>query len=403
MKKFIFTILIGLTVLGGGLTMVPNTVYADKSDEFELTVGIKNPLGDKTEIKDIIAAILKGVIEIALPLVILMVIYSGFLYVIARGKPEAIEKAHKTLTYTLLGAAILLGAQLIATVLIGTISNIAKDGNVSKTTTTTTGGGTTTGAKTTTGTTTGSTTGSSNTSVPSFIKDLKFNLANETSTTASGTFSFYVTNNFTPVVNTLEILCYDKGISFTLDPTNPAPGISDLKVGTYTTPSFTIKNAGDHACKIQYEFGNTTKFSNITALTVPSKPITPSFILTDPIIKLDKLDNLQVRGEIKSFSPTNIVYELDVNLGLDAAGIACVENRFNGMVVNGNWEDSIKIPGFKMGFTGKLITSPMNFLAGMTYICAIEYDDPKNPVAPGVSGVYMITKSFPLQVGAKNR
>lgn len=97
------------------------------ADQFELNIAVKNPLGDKKEIKDIVAAILKIIAEIALPIVIVMVIYSGFLYVIARGKPEAIAKAHKSLTWTLIGAAILLGAQLISTVLIETISNIGKD------------------------------------------------------------------------------------------------------------------------------------------------------------------------------------------------------------------------------------------------------------------------------------
>jgi hypothetical protein len=132
MKKFILTIFLSLSLLGVGSLATPVNSYAQSNDEnFELTVAVKNPLGDKKEFKDILSAVLKAIMEIVLPIVIVMVIYSGFLYVVARGKPEAIEKAHKTLTWTLIGAAILLGAQLIATVLVDTISNIGKDAGVS--------------------------------------------------------------------------------------------------------------------------------------------------------------------------------------------------------------------------------------------------------------------------------
>ncbi len=123
--------LLGLSLLGATAGSVPLNSYAQSNaDNFELTVAVKNPLGDKKEFKDILSSVLKAIMDIVLPVVIVMVIYSGFLYVVARGNPDAISKAHKTLTWTLIGAAILLGAQLIATVLVDTVSNIGRDSGV---------------------------------------------------------------------------------------------------------------------------------------------------------------------------------------------------------------------------------------------------------------------------------
>jgi len=144
MKKFIITFLFALVVFSGNFITVPKLAFAQDAttatpaDNFELKVAIDNPICDKkggtgctTTIKDLIAKILKVVIEFAIPVVVVMVIYSGFLYVVARGKPEAIETAHKTLTWTLIGAAIILGAQLISNVIIDTVSNISKDSGIS--------------------------------------------------------------------------------------------------------------------------------------------------------------------------------------------------------------------------------------------------------------------------------
>ena len=131
-KKTVLAVFIFITlVLPLGIV---NFAYADNPCATDTTsilcVGIENPIQGKTEVKDIIASVLKIVVEIAIPIVVLMVIYSGFMYVMARGNAEAVEKAHKTLTWTLVGAAILLGAQLIANVLVDTVSNITNDSGV---------------------------------------------------------------------------------------------------------------------------------------------------------------------------------------------------------------------------------------------------------------------------------
>ena len=54
-------------------------------------------------------------------MVALAIIYSGFLFVAARGNSEKLTKAKDTLLYTIIGAAILLGAWAIATMISSTV------------------------------------------------------------------------------------------------------------------------------------------------------------------------------------------------------------------------------------------------------------------------------------------
>lgn len=83
-------------------------------------VRIDNPIGAET-INELIKTILEGVIKIGMPIIALAIIYCGFLFVSARGKPESIKKAKDALLYTLIGAAILLGSWAIAQLISDTV------------------------------------------------------------------------------------------------------------------------------------------------------------------------------------------------------------------------------------------------------------------------------------------
>lgn len=81
---------------------------------------ICNPITTNT-INEFIKVLLEGVLKIGIPIVALAVIYCGFLFVSARGKPEALTKAKNALLYTLIGAAILLGSWAIAKLISDTV------------------------------------------------------------------------------------------------------------------------------------------------------------------------------------------------------------------------------------------------------------------------------------------
>jgi len=76
-------------------------------------------------IQQLIKTLLEGVIKIGIPIVALAIIYSGFLFVAARGNPEEIKKAKTSLIYTLIGTAILLGSWAIAQLISDTVTSLS--------------------------------------------------------------------------------------------------------------------------------------------------------------------------------------------------------------------------------------------------------------------------------------
>lgn len=86
---------------------------------------ICNPLGTTNTLPELIRIILTGVLTIGIPVIALAIIYSGFLFVFARGNPEKLTKAKDALLYTLIGAAILLGSWAIATMIQVTVTGLS--------------------------------------------------------------------------------------------------------------------------------------------------------------------------------------------------------------------------------------------------------------------------------------
>ena len=139
MKKYILLIIIALSFLSI-FSFGTNYAKAQADDKFTLGVSVKNPLGDKSvKFEDLQVRILDLVQKIALPIVVLMLIYTGFLFVMARGNDTKLTNARSMLTWTLVGAAIILGANLIANLLRNTVTEIASDSGVKSTTTGTSG------------------------------------------------------------------------------------------------------------------------------------------------------------------------------------------------------------------------------------------------------------------------
>lgn len=85
------------------------------------SVSLINPLkgadcssGNGNCLESFLINILKFVVRIGAIIVILMLVYVGFKFVAARGEPGEITKAREMLLWTVVGALILLGAQVIA-------------------------------------------------------------------------------------------------------------------------------------------------------------------------------------------------------------------------------------------------------------------------------------------------
>ncbi len=91
-------------------------------------ISLGNPLKDGLDsIPAIVAVLVKDiVIPIAVPFLALAIIYTGFLFVQARGNADKLKEAKAALKWTLIGGAIILGAYVIATALQATIADIVR-------------------------------------------------------------------------------------------------------------------------------------------------------------------------------------------------------------------------------------------------------------------------------------
>lgn len=74
---------------------------------------IPNPINACT-FSDLVRDFTQIILEIGLPLAALFIILAGFQFVTAQGNAEKIKKARQTLTWTIIGAAVIIGARVIA-------------------------------------------------------------------------------------------------------------------------------------------------------------------------------------------------------------------------------------------------------------------------------------------------
>lgn len=92
------------------VALVPRAMYAVDS------VGLSNPL-QSVSLEQLLYAIIAMIQVIGIPIAVLFLIYTGFLFVIARGNPTALEEAKQALVYGIIGGTILLGAYAITTII----------------------------------------------------------------------------------------------------------------------------------------------------------------------------------------------------------------------------------------------------------------------------------------------
>ena len=86
---------------------------------------LDNPFGANKSLFTLMKAIVDNIIlPIGGVLAVLAFIYSGFLYVTAQGDESKIKTAHKSLLYTSIGTAVLLGSWLLANLICETIGQL---------------------------------------------------------------------------------------------------------------------------------------------------------------------------------------------------------------------------------------------------------------------------------------
>lgn len=109
------------TVTSGG---VDTSTVTNGGGSSNTGATLLNPLQSGTSLSSFLSSILAFVIRIGTIVIILMLVYIGYKFVIAQGKPGEIEAAKKMLLWTIIGALVLLGAQAISSAIQATVSAI---------------------------------------------------------------------------------------------------------------------------------------------------------------------------------------------------------------------------------------------------------------------------------------
>lgn len=87
---------------------------------------IRNPLGTTGSLSQFFAKIVDAMIELGTIVSALGIMYGGFMLVSAQGDEEKIAEGRKTITWALVGTAILLGAKVLFVVIKGTVTNLSQ-------------------------------------------------------------------------------------------------------------------------------------------------------------------------------------------------------------------------------------------------------------------------------------
>lgn len=87
---------------------------------------LTNPIGTNGTLAGFLNRLLDVLIMLGSIVIVFMIILAGMRYVLARGNDAEIQKAHTQLTWTAIGAAVLLGAKVISMVIANTVRSLSQ-------------------------------------------------------------------------------------------------------------------------------------------------------------------------------------------------------------------------------------------------------------------------------------
>lgn len=108
-------------LLAPALTLAQQGSFSGNGVQFSF----RNPLGPNVnDLGTFLKLLLNFVTELAIPIIVLMLIYTGFKFVAAQGNSDKLAEARRILLWTLIGAGIILGANAILLAIQGTVTQI---------------------------------------------------------------------------------------------------------------------------------------------------------------------------------------------------------------------------------------------------------------------------------------
>jgi hypothetical protein len=80
-------------------------------------------------IQSFIAAFLQAIVEISLPILTLFIVYSGFMFIMARGNENKLTAAKNNFLYVILGTLLIIGAWSLALLIGSTVTQVVGNGS----------------------------------------------------------------------------------------------------------------------------------------------------------------------------------------------------------------------------------------------------------------------------------
>jgi len=105
------------------LFVFPYVVAAQNNSPIANVDGINNPIAS-TSLQEFLGKLLEAIVTLLYPILVLALVYSGFLFVTAQGNPEQLQKARTVLKWVVVGAVIIFARWLIADIIGTTVNEV---------------------------------------------------------------------------------------------------------------------------------------------------------------------------------------------------------------------------------------------------------------------------------------
>lgn len=93
----------------------PPFLLLSSAEVAHASVALGNPFSRIGTLKDLFEILLTIMQYVVSPILVLMLVYAGFRLVMARGNEKEVESARAMILWTIVGIAIVIGAQIIST------------------------------------------------------------------------------------------------------------------------------------------------------------------------------------------------------------------------------------------------------------------------------------------------
>lgn len=98
-------------------------LFAMASFAYAEDTALVNPIGANT-FAELVKYIADAVTKIAIPFVVVFLIYAGFLFVSARGNEKQLTRAKEVFYWTIIGAAVVVGASALASAAVSFVQSL---------------------------------------------------------------------------------------------------------------------------------------------------------------------------------------------------------------------------------------------------------------------------------------